>query len=239
MQFNIDIIASGSNANAVIYDEKILVDIGVNYEKLKDKLKNVKLILLTHEHGDHLNCTTLRKILVNHENIKLGVPNYLINYFDNLGINKNRYHVYKVGTVYDYKTYKIVPIKLYHDVPNVGYRIIRCDVYKHLHITDTNTVEGISAMNYDSAAIECNYEENKANNLIEIAKINEEFTHIRGSINSHLSVRQTCDFVKDNNIKRLIPLHISSAMKEEVMQYLYDENIKVGEQNERDIKSYQ
>lgn len=224
MQFSIEIIASGSKANAVLYDDKILVDIGMPYSKLKDKLASVKLILLTHEHGDHFKSDTLRKIIVNHEDIIFGVPNYLINRFEDLGIDKKRYHIYEIGKVYNYQTYKIVPIKLYHDVPNVGYRIIRADGYKHIHITDTKTVEGIGASNYDSVAIECNYEKEKADELIKIAEEEKKFTHIKGSINSHLSVRQACEFVDDNNIKKMIPLHISSSMQDEVENYIAKEH---------------
>lgn len=229
MQFSIKIISSGSKANAVLYDNKILIDIGTPYSKLKEYLPDVKLILLTHKHKDHINDITFRKILVEHEHIIFGVPEHLAIKFEQLGISKDRYHVYKLFTAYNYQTYKIVPLKLYHDVPNVGYRIIRADGYKHIHITDTKTVEGIGASNYDSAAIECNYEEVSANNLIELARREKTFTHVYGSLNSHLSVQQTQKFIKDNNIKLIVPLHISSKMSEEVIDYLkQDDSYAIG-----------
>ena len=41
-----------------------------------------------------------------------------------------------------------MPIKLYHDVPNCGYRIFINDK-KIIYMTDTKTLEGITAKNYD------------------------------------------------------------------------------------------
>lgn len=227
--FHINILASGSKGNALIYDDKILVDIGIPYSKLKDKLTTVKLILLTHKHSDHLNYITLRKILVNHINIRFGVPKYLSKYFEDLNISKHRYDLYENGIIYNYQSYRIIPIKLYHDTDNTGYRIIRNDGYRHIHITDTKTIEGIGARNYDSAAIECNYEDIIANNLIELARKNKTYTHVYGSLNSHLSVQQTQKFIKSNNIKLIIPLHISSKMYEEVIHYLkQDDSYNIG-----------
>ena len=52
--------------------------------------------------------------------------------------------VLKIGTKYDYKAFKIVPIKLYHDAPQCGYRIFWND-FKVIYATDTKTLEGISA----------------------------------------------------------------------------------------------
>lgn len=197
-----------------------MVDIGLPYTKLKEALRETKLILLTHIHKDHINDVTVRKIIVNNENIIFGCCEWLVKKLLNLGVPKERLHIYNIGKVYDYQTYKIIPIRLYHDVENCGYRIIRQDGYKHIHITDTKTVHGISAKDYDSVAIECNFEKNFANRLIEIARINKEFTHVSGSINSHLGVDQAIKFKNDNNISKLIPLHISSVMKDIVLQEL-------------------
>lgn len=225
MQFNIDVISSNSKGNCIVYDNKIMVDLGLPYSKLKEALKDTKLILLTHIHSDHFNTDTIRKVIVNHENIIFGCGEWLEEKLINIGVPKERLHVYEIGEVYNYKTYKIIAIKLYHDVSNCGYRILRVeDGYKHIHITDTKTVNGIVANNYNSAAIECNYEEEFANNLIEIARRNKEFTHVAGSINSHLSVQQSIEFINKNKVKKMIPLHISSSMKEIVKEYI-KENI--------------
>ena len=44
------IIQSGSNGNAIVYNDDIMVDCGVPYLKLKYCYKPLKLVLLTHVH---------------------------------------------------------------------------------------------------------------------------------------------------------------------------------------------
>ena len=73
------------------------------------------------------------------------------------GINLNRIDVLDVGVWYDYGSFRICPIELYHDVPNFGYRIFFPD-YKILHATDTAHMEGISAKGYDLYALEFNHD---------------------------------------------------------------------------------
>ena len=62
----------------------------------------------------------------------------------------------EIGKKHDYKLFKLIPIKLYHNVPNCGYKIY-FDDEKLLYATDTNTLEGIEAKGYDLYMIEANY----------------------------------------------------------------------------------
>ena len=44
-------IASSSKGNCYIYNEDLMIDVGIPYSKIKEYLKPVKLILLTHRHS--------------------------------------------------------------------------------------------------------------------------------------------------------------------------------------------
>lgn len=46
-----EIIATGSQGNAVIIENKILIDCGVPFKSLTKQYKNLKLVLLTHIHS--------------------------------------------------------------------------------------------------------------------------------------------------------------------------------------------
>ena len=46
-----EIIETGSTGNATVVDDKILVDCGVAYSKLKPYIPKLRLVLLTHAHG--------------------------------------------------------------------------------------------------------------------------------------------------------------------------------------------
>ena len=212
-------IETGSGGNAFLLDD-LMIDCGLPYSKIKENLVGVNHILLTHIHGDHFNKTTIRKIAANHENIMFVCCEWLKDDLLNI-TDENRIIVVDVGDIYSpygYR-YEISPILAYHDVPNCGYRIMK-DGWKHLHITDTSTLEGITAYGYDSASIECNHHRGKALELIEQAKEDGEFSHLPGAINSHLSVEEVIEFCKINKIKKLYPVHIGSSTKAEVIEAL-------------------
>ena len=68
MKYNI--IGSSSKGNAIIVEDKILLDCGVTYIKLKSYLKDIKLIFISHVHKDHLLPSTIKKISYNYPTIK-------------------------------------------------------------------------------------------------------------------------------------------------------------------------
>ena len=52
---NYNIISTGSKGNAIVLNKIILLDCGVPFRELKDVYKDLKIVLLTHAHGDHFN----------------------------------------------------------------------------------------------------------------------------------------------------------------------------------------
>lgn len=212
------IIKTGSSGNCFVF-KNIMIDIGIPYSLVKDNLNGISHIFISHIHGDHINKTTVRKIAVNHENIIFVCGKFLEKELLNI-LDKDKILIVKEYDVYDIGFLKISPVKLYHDVDCFGIRILDNNGHKHLHITDTFTLDGIEAKGYNSASIECNHEKNKALELIEEAKENGEFSHLKGALNSHLSVDKTIQFCKDNGIKKLIPVHIGNSTKKEVMEAL-------------------
>ena len=72
------------------------------------------------------------------------------------GVLPTQIDVYDIGKRYDYYIFALSPIKLYHDVPNCGYRLY-FGRQRILFATDTRTMEGISAKGYDYIFIEANY----------------------------------------------------------------------------------
>lgn len=192
------VISSGSEGNAVIYNGSILVDCGVSFSALKPNLYNIQIVLLTHEHKDHINILTLKRLISERPTLRIGCCEWMLKYVEGL---KN-IDVLKVGSTYNYGSFLISPIKLYHDVPNCGYRILICngkgDEYKILHATDTAHLEGISASNYNLYAIEHNYDEDTINDNIRGKELNGRFAYEKGTINSHLSEQQARDFIFKN-----------------------------------------
>ena len=211
------ILGTGSGGNCFLFGD-LMIDVGLPYSKIRDDVK--KHVLLTHIHGDHFNKSTIRKLAVAHDVIFYAHAD-LCTVLESIGITS--YVCVEVGKAYSIGDYKISPVLAYHDVTNIGYRIL-INGHKHFHITDTATLEGITAKDYDSGSIECNHCEIAAAKIIEESQENGEFTHLIGAMNSHLSVQQTIDFVKANNIKKLYPIHVGASTINQVRSLL-DEQI--------------
>lgn len=126
-------LASGSSGNSFLIDngkELLLIDVGISFNKIKEKLsdlnysiEDVKYILITHEHVDHiraLNSFSMSKV---YSSVK--IPG-LINL-----IEKNE--EIELGS------YKIIAYPLSHDVACCGYRI-ESGEESLVYLTDTGYV---------------------------------------------------------------------------------------------------
>ena len=203
------VISSGSEGNAVIYNNAIMVDCGVSLKALEAVKRSLKIVLLTHKHGDHLKLRTLQRLQAERPTLRVACGDFLL---EELPCIKN-IDVLQVGKIYDYGAFKVSPIKLYHDVPNFGWRIFLPNGQKIFHATDTVHLEGISAKGYDLYAIEHNYCEEYIQQAIEEARANGEYTHAYGNINTHLSIQQARAFIEVNRKEssEVLELHKSRS----------------------------
>ncbi len=201
------VVSSGSKGNCVIYHNSIAVDMGIPYKTIATYKNNLQLVLLTHVHGDHLNVSTIKKLAFERPTLRFACGEFLSKHLEGI---KN-VDVIEVGKVYDYGSFKISPIQLYHDVPNFGYRIFK-DETKIIHATDTAHLKGITAKDYDLYCIESNYNEDTIFESIERKQKNGDYAYQIGAINSHLSEQQARDFIFKNRgaNSKVVRLHESS-----------------------------
>lgn len=194
---NYKIIESGSSGNAVVINDQILIDCGVSYKKLTPYYKDLKLVLLTHIHNDHFNKTTIKKLAKERPTLRFGACNWLVNDLVKCGVDKRNIDVLEIGKLYDYKLFKVSPILLYHDVENCGYRLFFEDK-KLIYATDTNTLEGIFAKDYDVYLIEGNHYEDEINAIIKYKQENGLFAYEIKSRQNHLSVEKATEWLLKN-----------------------------------------
>lgn len=205
-----NILSTGSHGNCVIYHGSIVIDIGVPYSLIKPYIMDIQIVILTHEHfSDHLNMATLERMQFERPTLRIGTPIHMLNHVDHL----NNLDIYEAGQIYDYGAYQISPIRLYHGVPNYGYRIFK-EGHKTIHATDTSTMEGITAPNYDLYMLEHNYDEETVHaNIAKVIAVGG-FAHQKGSMNTHLSVQQANEFYFNNKGENseVVRLHESKSM---------------------------
>lgn len=198
---NYKIISSCSTGNATIIRDIILIDCGVTFKKLEKYYKQLKIVLLTHVHQDHFNRSTIKRLAQERPTLRFACCEWLLQPLLECGVERRNIDILQIGTKYDYKLFKIVAIKLYHDVNQCGYRIL-FDDYKVIYMTDTKTIEGISAKNYDLYLVEANYKENELEERIKQKQLQGDFTYEWRVKDTHLSEEQCVEFLLNNMGKK-------------------------------------
>lgn len=194
---NYKIISSSSTGNAVIIKDIILVDCGVSFKKIEKYYKELKIVLLTHIHTDHFKKETLKKLAQERPTLRFACCQWLLKPLIECGVSRSNIDILEIGKKYDYRLFKVVPIKLYHDVPQCGYRIM-FDNKKILYATDTRTLEGIIAKNYDLYLIEGNYDEDEIQERIKIKQQKGMYAYEFRAKDTHLSKQQATNFLLEN-----------------------------------------
>lgn len=194
---NYNIISSCSKGNATVIRDIILIDCGVSFKQLIKVYNNLKIVLLTHIHRDHFNKSTIKKLAEERPTLRFACCKWLFEELIKCGVDKRNIDVLEIGKKYDYKLFKIVSIKLYHDVPQCGYRIFFND-YKVIYATDTRTLDGISAKNYDLYLIEANYTKEDMEERIKIKQEQYKYAYEFRAKENHLSKEETDQFLLEN-----------------------------------------
>lgn len=194
---NYKIISSCSTGNATIIRDIILIDCGVTFKRLEKYYKTLKIVLLTHIHSDHFKKETIKRLAKERPTLRFACCEWLLKPLLDCGVSRKNIDVFQIGTRYDYKLFKIVPIKLYHDVPQCGYRIL-FNTYKVMYATDTKTLEGISAKNYDLYLIEANYDEDEIQERIMQKQQECQYVYEFRAKDNHLSKQQASEFLLNN-----------------------------------------
>ena len=143
-----NVISTGSQGNAVVINNVILIDCGVSFKALSAIYKDLKLVLLTHCHFDHFKKSTIKKLSSERPMLRFACCDWLVNDLVECGVEKKNIDVLEIGKIHNYKIFKVIPVKLYHNVLNCGYKI-HFESEKLFYATDTGTLDGISAKDYD------------------------------------------------------------------------------------------
>lgn len=205
----VQVIASGSTGNAVLYNQNILIDCGVSFAKIKPYLSGINIVLYSHVHSDHLNLSTLKRMQLERPGLRVACGSFLVEHLPGV----RNIDIIEPGKWYDYGAFKIASITLFHDVPTFGFRL-NIGGIKIIHATDTAHMEGIEAKGYDYFCLEFNYDEETVHDIIRDKRNRGEYAHQIGSINSHLSVQQAQDFIFKNKGEKyeVVRLHESKSM---------------------------
>ncbi len=195
-----------------MYDgsQGFMFDCGISFRGYNEYVDdyNVKTILLSHEHNDHVKGIKENSLLL--RDLKVIGEEKLLNKLNVPLLNK--------CPLEDKKTmflngWNIVPFEVPHDVTNFAYLMQNIKTkHRVLYLTDCGKMEQYTIKDIDTFVIEANYDENY------IPTDDEETKHKRTSSNyGHASIQETIRFLKKNvnhNTKNIFLVHISHSFKE-------------------------
>ncbi len=191
------IVSTGSKGNAVILNDKILIDCGVSFKSLSPYIKPLVLVLLTHSHGDHFNPSTVRRLAEERPTLRFGTPPWLVDGLVSCAARKSFIDVYEMHTVFDYAVFKIEPFPLIHNVPNCGYKI-HINGKNAIYATDTNSLNNVEAKGFDLYMIESNYSEPEIAERIRLKQESGKHIYEYDVLNNHLSREKADDWLYRN-----------------------------------------
>ena len=199
-----NIIATGSSGNAVILDGRILIDCGVPYKMLRPYVRDLQLVLLTHEHGDHFRPGTVRTLAMARPALRWGCCAWMVPHLLAAGVDKRVIDVYEFAApgksgmlVYKHLAAIIKPEMLYHNVSNCGWHIW-VGLEKVFYATDTGTLDGVEAPYYDLYLIEANHTQAEIEERIREKEAAGEFIYETAAMQNHLSREQALEWLSRN-----------------------------------------
>lgn len=198
MKIDYTIISTGSKGNAVLIGDSILIDCGVPFKSIAKHKGALRLVLLTHSHGDHFNPTTIARLADERPTLRFACGEWLVNALVLVGVSKQNIDVLAGGHQYTYRSAAITPFEVLHDVPNFGYKVELADGGKVLYVTDAGNLNGTEAPDYDLYMIEGDYDEDEIDERISDKKASGAFVYEHRVKKYHLSKSQCVDFVLRN-----------------------------------------
>lgn len=199
------IIATGSTGNAVLLNGQILIDCGVPYKKLMPFVRDLKLVLLTHIHGDHFRKPTIRALAKARPTLRWGCCEWLVPPLLEAGVDARCIDVFSpinqdTEFMFPPLNLRVRPVKLSHNVDNCGYHISSMDLTdKAFYATDTGSLEGIEAKGYGLYLVEANHRTEEIQARIAAKQAaGESFIYETSAAENHLSYEKATAWLQQN-----------------------------------------
>ena len=227
-----NIIASGSSGNATVINGHILIDCGVSLKALKPYIRDLNLVLLTHEHGDHFRPSTVRELHRQRPGLRFGCCEWMVEHLLRAGVKPTAIDVYnpEYTSVYGHRYFSVRPFRLVHNVPNCGYVI-----YEHgesvLYATDTGSMDEITEQGLDLYLIEGNHSEADIEAAIAEKEAAGEFCYEAAAAQNHLSKEKALEWLSRNMGQNSKFVFMHQHVTREVKDYGSRENAERDNQN--------
>lgn len=196
---DIQVIATGSKGNAILLDGRILVDCGVTYKTLEPYVKDLQLVLCSHAHGDHYKKSCVHRLAKERPGLRYACGNWMAPLLIMEKVSPRKVDIAPDNTWMNYEGLgvRVKQQPTLHDVPNCCWHI-EINGERVFYATDTGSLEGIEAKDYDYYLIEANRSREELEETIRQKRQNEEFVYEYRVIGTHLFEEQANEFLANN-----------------------------------------
>lgn len=180
------VIATGRQNCVRIKD--VMIDCGIPFKQLKEHLYDIRILLITHCHSDHMSIPTLKQIKKWFPHIKI-CGNQTVNaqFEMDIIIDEEIFNLY---------SHQIAPFRCIHNVETHGFVID--DI---LYITDTSSLENVPVKKYSMMMIECHHDKLTTDNFTEIFNTGK----VAGKTVYHLDRQTAYQFYLENRMSEDTP----------------------------------
>lgn len=209
---NYEILQSGSDGNCTIVDGQIAIDMGIPFCKVEKYAPDLKLVLLTHEHGDHFRASTVKRLAKTRPTLKWACRDWMVAPLLAQGVDKRNIHALPPDKWQHYAdpiNLMICPFDTQHDAQNCGWRIWRNHHDSIFYATDLATLDGIEAKAYSVYLLEANYREADLQKRIAEKMEAGAFIYETRAETTHLSWEQAINWLQENMApwSTWVPMH--------------------------------
>lgn len=190
-----EILGTGSTGNAVILSEAVMIDCGLPWTRIQPYARQLRLVLLTHQHQDHFKPAAVRALAKGRPALRWGCCEWMVRHLLDAGVDKRKIDVYEVGETALYSaSLSVTPVYLVHNVPNCGYKLM-IGGERIFYATDTGTLDGIEARDFDWYFVEANHQREELEARIKLKKAAGEYAYECEAKRNHLSREQAEDWL--------------------------------------------
>lgn len=196
---DISVIQTGSSGNAVVLNGFLMVDCGVQWNKIEPVYKDLKIVLTSHQHGDHFKSSTVSRLAKERPTLRFGACEWMLQYLIKAGVKPHNIDIYEPGKRVRYEGLTVEAVPVPHNVPNCGYKLAFGDKPETVfYATDCATLDGIDCHNYDFYLIEANHRRNEIEQRIHDKVKSGEYAYEMSAMRNHLSEEQAIEFLARN-----------------------------------------
>lgn len=190
-----EILATGSSGNCIILNHILALDMGVPFKTVAPCVRSLQAVFISHVHSDHLSRSTVKRLAQERPGLLWLCGPELVGKLKLLGCR--RVYEVRLNQYRKFGDLSVMGVQLIHDVPNYGLRILLSGE-RAFYATDTYSLDGVSAKNYDLYLVEGNHGEEEIQERIQRKLDAGQYCYELRARDVHMSRERALNWLYEN-----------------------------------------